>query len=95
MPIDPITRQWVPTRPFVKPEPILPGSEEERFARHRHQFAFNVLDEESQIEELINPAPFDLEDLNRIRGFVAWKIYNKEQMDDHDACLGRKKKEAR
>jgi hypothetical protein len=60
----------IPRPTFVRPPHILPGSEEERFARHRARFA--GLD-------------FDLEELNRIRGWVAFKKYNHDLWEYQEA----------
>ena len=44
MPINPRDGQFVPSTPLVRPEPVLPGTAEERFERHRHRFLRLPLD---------------------------------------------------
>jgi hypothetical protein len=50
-------------------KPLEPGSAAEAFERERARFA-NL--------------PFDLEEINRVRAFRAWKIANKRLMDMRD-----------
>jgi hypothetical protein len=56
----------VEVEPFVPPEPIVAGSEQARYARHRAKFAKQT---------------FDLEQENRRASLVAFKVWHRRQQD--------------
>ena len=61
MPINPRDGQFVPSTPLVRPEPVLPGTAEERFERHRHRFL---------------RLPLDLDEFNRMRSYAAFRAWH-------------------
>lgn len=61
MPINLQDGQFVPSTPFVPPEPICPGTDEERFERHRCRFL---------------GLPFDLDLHNRMRAYAAYRRWH-------------------
>ena len=54
---------------FEPPSPILAGSDEERFERHRHRFL---------------GLPFDLDELNHLRAYAAFKVWHHRAMQERD-----------
>lgn len=73
-PINPgVNINEIPRPQFVRPAEILPGTEEERFARHRHRFVGGT------------PEEFDLKSLNWARGWCAFKKYYHDLMEYHEA----------
>ena len=56
----------VEVEPFVAPKTIAKGSQEERFARHRAQFAKKT---------------FDLDQENRRASLAAFKVWHRRQQD--------------
>ena len=58
---------------FEPPTPILAGSDEERFARHRHRFL---------------GLPFDLNAVNRTRAYVAFKAWHHRLLEERTSSEG-------
>lgn len=71
MPKNSYDGQPVPNRDLVPPRPIEPGSDEERFARHRCRFL---------------KLPFDLAELNRLRAYSAFRVWHHHAMQEANAA---------
>ena len=65
---------------FEPPLPILAGSDEERFERHRHRFL---------------GLSFDLDALNRTRAYVAFKAWHHRALQELPGSEGHPGKGAR